>query len=231
MAIFLDLTVVAVFALCTYLGMKRGLIKSVMGIVIVTVALIGSFQLNEPVADHLKTSFVDDLVTEKVEEKLDSIVSGMESFDIFEIFKEKPGLFDDLFGDFKIDSDDIEKDEDALDPHDPTKEGEMAEQISKTVSEKISKALAFALVFVVLLILLKLITLGIDLVAKLPVLKQINSTLGFVLGAVKGLLYAWGLSIIIYNLLPQVLAMTESKIPVTVVDATYLVKLLGTFTL
>ena len=60
--------------------------------------------------------------------------------------------------------------------------------ISTPLTEAVSSALGFLLVFVVSLLLIKLLTMALDIVAKLPLLRTVNKGLGMALGAVQGVL-------------------------------------------
>ena len=51
MSLFLDFIIVLVFVLCIITGVRRGFIRSVMGIVIVVEAIIGSIKFTQKFAE------------------------------------------------------------------------------------------------------------------------------------------------------------------------------------
>jgi len=48
MSLLLDILVIAVFAFSLYTGIKKGFIRSIMGIVVAVVAVIGAVKLSPP---------------------------------------------------------------------------------------------------------------------------------------------------------------------------------------
>ena len=94
-----------------------------------------------------------------------------------------------------------------------------------------SKAAAFALLFLAISAVLGIILIIVDLLANIPILKQINKSLGLVFGIIKGALYSWGLSLIFCSLLPNLSVLCDGKIPASVIDNTIIVKLLGSFSI
>ncbi|MBQ7827285.1 MAG: CvpA family protein [Clostridia bacterium] len=66
-------------------------------------------------------------------------------------------------------------------------------------AEVIASAIAFVLLFVLYMAIVKIATYLIDRFCKLPILKQANKLMGFVLGTVIGLLYAQILSLLLFS--------------------------------
>ena len=71
-------------------------------------------------------------------------------------------------------------------------------QVAMT-ADFIASTIAFSLLFVLFMVAVKLITLLLDRFCRLPVLKQANRLLGFVLGLFIGLIYAQLLSIFLFT--------------------------------
>lgn len=230
MSLFLDFIIVLVFALCIITGVKRGFIRSVMGIVIVVVALIGSIRFSPKVAEYLNKNYITPGITSRVEKSIDSVVSGVEKVDLKKLFTEKSQALTDILEKFGIKFEDARDyyESEAENSDDPEKR--VAEYIAKPLADTLSKAAAFALLFLVISAALGIILIIVDLLANIPIFKQINKSLGLVFGLIKGALYSWGLSLIFCSLLPQLSVIYDGKIPASVIENTVIVKLLGSFT-
>ena len=209
MSLFLDFIIVLVFVLCIITGVRRGFIRSVMGIVIVVAAIIGSIKFTPKVAEYLNKNYITPGITSKVEKSIDSVVNGVESVE-----------FDDA-------RDYYEKEAEESD--DPEKS--ISGFIAKPLAETVSKAAAFALLFLAISAVLGIILIIVDLLANIPILKQINKSLGLVFGIIKGALYSWGLSLIFCSLLPNLSVLLDGKIPASVTDNTVIVKMLGSLSI
>lgn len=80
---------------------------------------------------------------------------------------------------------------------------------TESTADSIASVIAFALLFVVYLIAIRLLTALLDRICKLPVLRKANHLLGFVLGAVIGLLYAQILSVALFTFSELFLAVQD----------------------
>lgn len=231
MSLFLDFIIVLVFVLCIITGVKRGFIRSVMGIVIVVAALIGSIKFTPKVAEYLNKNYITPGITSKVEKSIDSVVSGVESVDLKKLFAEKSQVLTEILEKFGVEFDDARDyyEKEAEDSDDPEKK--VAGFIAKPLADTVSKAAAFALLFIAISAALGIILIIVDLLANIPVLKEINKSLGLIFGLIKGALYSWGLSLIFCSLLPQLSVIYDGKIPASVIDNTVIVKLLGSFSI
>ena len=80
---------------------------------------------------------------------------------------------------------------------------------TESTAESIAGVIAFAVLFVLYLIAVRLLTVLLDRVCKLPILKKANRLLGFVLGLVIGLLYAQIISLVLFTFSELFLAVQE----------------------
>ena len=227
MSLLLDFIVIAVLGLCIYTGVKRGFIRSVMSIVVLVLAVIGSIQMMPAFSKYLRENYVEPMVTSQVESSIESLVSGVESIDLDDLFEEQPQAFTDILDKFGMEFDKVknyfEKDLSSS----AEAEDEVSSYIAAPLAETISDAVAFTTLFFVLLILLRVVMLIIDLAVKIPVLNGVNKSLGLIFGILKGALYAWGLSVVFCRLLPHLAVVYEGTIPASVIDSTIVVKFLG----
>ncbi len=225
MPLLLDLILVLVFALCVYTGLKRGFIRSVMGIAVVVISLIGALKLSPFLSSYLNRTVVGPGITEQVSDSIDSIMTG--TIDLDRLFEEKPTAFTDILDSFGIDFEELH----GYYRNELKAEGDASAKLSAYIADPIAKmisdAAAFAVLFILFSLVLTVIMLVISLIVRIPLLNELNKGLGLVLGILKGGLYAWGLSLIFCNLLPHLAVVYQGKIPATIIDQTVLVKLLG----
>lgn len=79
-------------------------------------------------------------------------------------------------------------------------DGSLSELLETDITaEIIAEVTAFAILFVLLTVIVRLATLLIDRIFRLPILKQANKTLGFLLGLAIGVFYAQLLSIFFFT--------------------------------
>lgn len=227
MSFILDLFVIFIFLICLYTGFKKGFIRSVMSIVVVVIAILGSIKLTPVFSGYFNEKFISPIVNDKVEDAMTSLAEDIDSFDISKLFEEKPREFIEFLERFDMSYEEANEfyEEEAETSKEPKKE--LSEYISDSFSKTVSNVVAFAVLFISFSIILTLIMLVINAVAKLPILNVLNKSLGLILGIVKGLLYAWGLSIIFINLLPHLAVIYEGQISPTVIDDTILVRFFG----
>ena len=227
MSFILDLFLIFIFLVCVYTGFKRGFIRSIMSVVVVVIAILGSIKLTPMLSGYLNEKFVSPVVNDKVEASITSLIEEVDSIDITKLLEDKPKALIDLLDKFGVSYEEVndffnEKAESSQNP-----EKEVSEYISSSLSETISNAVAFAILFIVLSLVLTLIMLAVNTVVKLPVLNGLNKGLGLILGILKGALYAWGLTLVFINLFPHLAVIYEGQIPPTLIDDTVIVKLLG----
>ncbi len=227
MPLLLDLIVILAFVLSIYTGLKKGFVRSVMGIVIVAAAIILSVRFSPPLSEYLNQNYIEPVITDKVEASIEGIISGVENLDISTLFDEKPKAFTDILDNFGVDIDDLKAHYDSTIKDSEGAEEEVSEYIATPVSKSVSTAAAFGIIFITVSLVLTLVLLLVELIVQIPLLKELNKGLGLVLGIVKGLLYAWGLSLLFCNLFPHLSVIYEGKIPASVIDGTVIVKLLG----
>lgn len=231
MSLFFDILVFAIFVICLISGIKKGFVRTVLGIVVLVAAIVGAVLLTPPTANYLNEHVIGGTVTEKVEEFLDEKFGGeVQVFDLAKLIAEKPELFNDLFETLGMSTEEVlaflENNSGSADA-----KGDVSEYIAEPLSQTLSRVAAFAILFIVLLLILSIIVAIINLVVKIPVLKTANKVLGGVCGAVMGLAFAWGISAILCALIPHVAVISNGTVPASAIDNTFIVKLLGSVNL
>ena len=185
MAYLIDGIIVALFALSVFVGYKRGFIKTIAGIVAFVAAAILALLLCGPVASLAYDNLVEPAVLESV--TADG-VGSMESR-VDAALESMPGFVTNLLA-----NSGIHTGADVLDRMDVSEgAASLAQQISVNVVKPIAlpllELIATLVLFIVAYILLRILLSVLDVVAKLPVLKQLNNVLGLAAGALSGVLW------------------------------------------
>ena len=169
----IDLIVIAIIALSTFIGYKKGLIKVAFGFISFILAIALSVVLYKPVSNFIiNYTPIDDYIEQTITERLNSSETTSE---------ETENIVSNYYNNIKNASTNV-----------------VADGISKTIIN-ISCML---IVFVVSkLILLVFKFLG-DLIAKLPLIKQINHAGGFIYGLLKSFIIIYGLLALIAIIAP-----------------------------
>lgn len=145
MGIIVDLIVVGIIALFTFLGYKQGLVKAAIKIVSFFIAVVVAFALYKPVSSLvINNTSIDDNIKNGIIGKI-----GLEQ-------NEKVQIEDDFTNKMLGEANNT------------------VVEIANTFTVKLIETGAFLVLFVVIKIALKFISALTDLITKLPILKQIN---------------------------------------------------------
>lgn len=180
MALIIDAVVALLLLFFIWRGRRRGLIKTVAGILVIVIAFsLAGFLANktaEPIAARYVSPAVSDFLAPKAEETETSLD--------FKNMLLKIGVPETLAESIVSSS-----------PF-----GELLTNATKTLSQKLTYAILFLVYFVLLVLILKLIVKLIDRIFDLPVLNFINSLGGLLCGAILGYLLVLITAIILINL-------------------------------
>ena len=224
MSLLIDVIVIAAFAGCLIRGIKKGFIKSIIGIVIVIAAIIGSVQFSPALGNTLNDKFVHKSVVSAAKDSIPNV-------DIDALINEMPPAFKKSLDRFRTDPEDVKElfENSDVEETDDQKRTRIAEKMASPLSKAISRALAFLIIFVVLYLVLFIISIIVCAVVKLPLLRTADKLLGALLGGVSGILLAWGVSLAICALLPHLSVLYDGIVPETVIDNSIVVKFIGKF--
>ena len=185
MSYLLDAVLIVLFALCVWIGWKRGFIKTVSGLIALAVAVIVASTFSTPIANAVYTGTVEPAVLSTLEEKISSeVLPTAEQLDA--AIDEMPSLVATL-----LEVGDMGSGAAILEQVDAVESGKSAAStitdcvvtpIVLPLMQMLCSVVLFAAAYLIASILLRVL----DLVAKLPVLKQLNSVLGVVAGALTG---------------------------------------------
>lgn len=184
----MTIVVISIFIIFIILGFTRGLVKSVLKLVITGVALLLAYYLAPVLSDVvIEKTVVDDYITEKVKVGVENIIDG-ENIDM-PTRNEQIDFINELQIPDYLKEALIENNNDEF----------MAEigtvdfytYISRYLSLAITNALAFALIFTMAVILLNIIAIALQIVAKLPIVGSVNKVGGAIFGLLEALVVVW----------------------------------------
>lgn len=224
MSLLIDVIVIAAFAGCLIRGIKKGFIKSIIGIVIVIAAIFGSVQFSPSLAKRMNEKFIHKSVVSIAKDAIPRVEVDTLINDMPPAFKKVLDRFDTKPEDITALFENVEQSE-----TENKKRDMIAEKMGAPLAKGISSALAFLIVFVIIYVGLFVVSLIVCEIFKVPVLKTTDKLLGALLGGASGLFLSWGISIAICALLPHLSVLYENVVPDTVIDNSIVVKFLGNF--
>ena len=184
MSLVLDGIIILIFVIFIAAGVKKGFVKSALGIVSTVAAAIIAINLYPFVSQMIRDTVVYSNLTGNLNEKISTYVG--DSLDEDKL----SGLIDDAPEGFKLalkgfgtNVENVKKEfSEMIKNGEENASEKIADYIVTPAAEMVSNAIAIILLFFVSLLLLNLIILLLDLIFKLPVLKTANKFLGGVAG-------------------------------------------------
>lgn len=189
MSYLLDALLVILFAVCVWLGWKRGFIKTVSGLIALFAAVIVASTFSASIAHGVYANSVEPAVMTTLEEHISNEVLPSEE-DLDAAIEKMPALVVTLLetGDMGNGAAILERVEtvDAGKSAARTITDHVVTPIVLPLLQMLCSVLLFLATYLIASILLRVL----DLVAKLPLLKQLNSVLGLAAGALTGAVWA-----------------------------------------
>ena len=169
----IDLIAIAIIALFTFIGYKKGLIKVAFGLVSFILAIVISVLLYRPISNFVinYTPF-DDYIETTISERLESPETTDE---------ETQNIVSNYYNNIKNASTSV---------------------ISSGISKTIINVACMLIVFITVKIILLFFKFIGDLIAKLPLIKQFNTVGGFLYGLLKGFIIIYILLALLAILAP-----------------------------
>ena len=176
MFILVDLIVVGIIALFTFLGYKQGLVKAAIKILSFFIAIIVALVLYKPISNVIvNNTQIDENITNTIMEKITP--EGIASTDEVEM---TDNLAIKLVGEATS----------------------TIEEISNAFAIKLIEVCVLLLLYIVIKIALRFILALTDIITKLPLIKQINKLGGTIYGVVKGVIMVYVILGVIYLVAP-----------------------------
>ncbi|MBQ8683517.1 MAG: CvpA family protein [Clostridia bacterium] len=189
MAYLLDGAIILVFLLAVWIGYKRGFIKTMAGLVAFLAAALIALLFSGPIAEGVYGATVEpgvisaidaqlELGTGTLEEGVDKALAGMPAFVTNALAN--TGILSGADVTAKLTGADSTL----------SVSQQIAQQVVAPVVVPLLKVIIMLLVFILVYIIASIVLRVLNVVAKLPLLKQLNQGLGLVAGAVSGALWA-----------------------------------------
>lgn len=187
----LDLILILIIALFTFIGYKQGLIKSAIKIASFFIAIIVALVLYKPVSTLvINNTTIDDKIENTIIEKITP--EGMKPEDEANISTKIPNAF-------------IKEANNSI------------KDIAETITTKIIEVCTVLILYIIARIALKFIAILGDLIAKIPILKQFNKLGGTLFGILKGLLIVYSILAVLYLISPILKENTTKKIDESII--------------
>lgn len=181
MAFIIDIIIIAVIALCTFLGYKKGLIKLAVGILGFFLAIIIALVLYTPISNFIiNNTNVKDNIKNAISDTVKSYVIKEESAEGEEKQRESKVMVTYIDGI-------VAKQKEMI----VTGEKELIDTVSDNVAVNIIRIGVALAVFIISKLILIFINVFADLIGKLPIIKQFNKAGGTIYGVIQGILIVY----------------------------------------
>lgn len=204
MSLLLDIIILVIFILFVVNGVKKGFIKSILGMGVTIVAIIIAMNFSAPLAGYFRTTVVYSSLTENLNEKIGAYVNDtMNEAKLSELIEAEPDGVISILEGFGTDLDAVRNEyKNLITSGEENIAAKISDYIVIPAAETISSALAILVVFVVSVLLLNLVLYLLDLIFKLPILNFANKLGGFVVGAALALLVSFVFCTVVEIALP-----------------------------
>ena len=193
MAFIIDIIIIAVIALCTFLGYKKGLIKLAVGILGFFLAIIIALVLYTPISNFIiNNTNVKDNIKNAISDTVKSYVIKEESAEGKEKQQESKVMVTYIDGI-------VAKQKEMI----VTGEKELIDTVSDNVAVNIIRIGVALAVFIISKLILIFINVFADLIGKLPIIKQFNKAGGTIYGDIQGILIVYIVFAIISLIAPM----------------------------
>lgn len=192
MSLVFDIIILAVCVTSIILGAKRGFIKSVMGVCTLIAALCLAYAFTPTVAGYIRNSEPIKNISESISDTIKSLsYTDDGAYDLEKMFTDMPDAFRQILDRYNADDGLLTETVPPLTDATEAVVDTLATAIADPVADAISNVAAFLAIFIASVAVLKILTWLLDLLFQLPVLKSANAMLGFLVGIVIALVWAW----------------------------------------
>lgn len=168
MGIIVDLIIIGIVLLSTFLAYRKGMVKLAIGLCAFVISIVVTFVLYTPIANLvINVTSIDEAIEDIIYEKAN---------DMLKEDTQKDTITSQIVEDAK---------------------NEMLPETARTLAVSIVKGGVMVVLFVAIRIALIFITVLADAIAKLPIINQINKTTGTIYGAIRGILIVYVIFLIL----------------------------------
>lgn len=162
MGFVVDLIIIAIIVLSTFLAYRKGLVKLAIGLCATVISIVVTFILYQPISNLvINVTSIDEFIEDAIYEKVNDVM------------KENT------------------KEEAVTNSIVETAKNEMLPETARNLAINIVRGGVMILLFVAVRIALIFITAIADAIAKLPIINQLNKTSGMIYGILRGILIVY----------------------------------------
>ncbi len=178
MGIFVDLLIVLIIGLCIFNGYRKGLARCILKLVTSIIALFIAIILFRPFVNFVvNNTIIDENIQLSLEKVMNNGIEERKDENSTELVKDDSGIpkpvAEYLNSNFKNAA--------------KQKQEEAVVSVARSAALLIVEIACFILIYIIVKIILKILTILIDIVSKLPIIRQFNEIGGFLYGIVEGI--------------------------------------------
>ena len=192
LSLAIDAVILFAAILIIWLGVRRGFIRSVMGLVTGIASTIAAYAYTPVLAEYIRKNYLIENITNGIAETLRSLALDTETdlYNLDRLAADLPEPFTSILERYGIDIDAFIEQLRGLSACEEAVVDAFAAQIAAPTTGVLASVAAFVILFFALMIVLSLLTGLLDLIFNLPILRSANALLGFILGVVEAAFFA-----------------------------------------
>jgi uncharacterized membrane protein required for colicin V production len=220
---FVDIFFVIFAISIVEVGAKRGFIKNAMKLITFVLSVVIAATLTPMFSGYIAENWIEENVTDYVEEQVISLSQrgGEDTFDIASLFNNEQEDFMELLNRFGVNAEELAEGYRSITEGSEATVRELADKIADAVVNALASVIAFLLIFIAALIVLSLLSMLLGLVVKLPVLKQINTVLGFLCGIISAVAFVYVFATLGVFFLDKLHALFPDTIPANIREQSF----------
>ena len=189
----LDLLVAAIIIIAIILGARKGLVRSVIGLLGKIISLVAAFFLSENLGVYLEQHYIHAPMRQWLINYLtatpENTVVDLRNLDLEALFGKKPDFFMDILDLLNIDYSNLTTKYLSLREQGAEQaKAAIIDAMISPLSATVSRVIAFIIIFIVCAIGVAVLWWLSDLIINLPIIKQLDTLGGIVFGALNGIL-------------------------------------------
>jgi len=226
LSLAIDAVILFAAILIIWLGVRRGFVRSVMGLVTGIASTIAAYAYTPVLAGYIRKNYLIENITNGIAETLRSLALDTETdlYNLDRLASDLPEPFTSILERYGIDVEAFVGQIRGLSACDEAVVDAFAAQIAAPTTTVLSSVAAFVIIFCAVLFVLSLLTGLLDLIFTLPVLRSANLLLGFLLGAAEAAFIACLLASVMSVLAGSLGAVDPSLFGTDVVEDTIICK-------
>lgn len=216
MSLIFDIVIIVICALTIFIGAKKGFVKSVMHLGSNIASLFTAYAFYPKLSVFIKDTYLQKALSEGIASTIKALSSSgagenTVTYDLSKLFADMPEAFTQILNRYNTGYPELQAVYGNSSSVTEPIVDSLANAISSSVAGVLSNIAAFTLIYLSAMLALTIITLILDAIFKLPVLKTANTFLGTVFGVICAIFLAWLLSTISIHLIEAMTSVNPSQ--------------------